>query len=111
VILGVVAYEPDDQIAAPARVIRVDRERGFAYLDVDWDKMDDDHAYGWVVTPIVTGAVTMLSNAASAVAMRLRIKENVRAIGFINESDPCRLAAYQAGSRHIDSRIRRRASA
>jgi len=39
----VVAYEPDDQVAASARVVRVDEGAGYLYLDVDWDTLDDDY--------------------------------------------------------------------
>jgi hypothetical protein len=38
----VIAFEPDDRVAANAEVVRVDAGRGFLYLEVDWDSLDDD---------------------------------------------------------------------
>jgi hypothetical protein len=40
----VTVFEPDDYVAAPARVVRVDRERDFVFLDVDWSSLDYDVA-------------------------------------------------------------------
>src|SRR5689334_7702440 len=91
VVLGdeIVAYEPEDRIAAPALVMRVDRERGFVYLDVDWAKMDDDPVYGRRVLPMFPAVAGLVTNAAAAVSMRLRSNERVRAAGFIQQPEPC----------------------
>ncbi|GFJ87840.1 hypothetical protein [Phytohabitans rumicis] len=39
----VTVFEPDDQVAAVATVVRVDEERGFLSLDVDWSTLVDDY--------------------------------------------------------------------
>lgn len=38
----VVAFEPDDEVAAPAEIVRIDHHLGFAYLRVDWDQIAND---------------------------------------------------------------------
>ena len=103
----IVAYEPEDRIAAPALVKRLDLERGFVYLDVDWAKMDDDLAYGRRVLPMFSGVVGLVTNAAAAVSMRVRSSERVRAVGFVHQSDPCQLASYEAAGSPIRPRLTR----
>jgi len=39
----VVAYEPEDRVAAPAVVVRTDLERGLVYLAVDWAALAEDN--------------------------------------------------------------------
>jgi hypothetical protein len=109
-VLGdeILAYEPEDRIAAPALVKRVDYDRGFVYLEVDWDQMDDDPAYGRVL-PMFPGVVSLVTNAAAAVSMRLRGSERVRAVGFIGQSEPCQLATYEAAGSPVRPRLTRAA--
>lgn len=38
----VTVYEPEDEVAASAEVLKIDAERGFVYLDVDWATLDED---------------------------------------------------------------------
>lgn len=82
----VIVYEPEDGVAAPARVIRVDHERGFAHLDVRWQEMDDATAYGWMTSPSLTYVQDSESNAAADVSMRLGFVERLRASGFLSGS-------------------------
>jgi hypothetical protein len=80
---NVIAYEPEDRVAAPARVIRIDPNRGFAYLDVNWAKIDDDTAYGWMVLPSFTPDPSSETNAASDVSMRMGFVGRLRAARFL----------------------------
>jgi hypothetical protein len=68
----VVVFEPDDRVAAPARVVRVDREHDFAFLDVDWSLLREDLAYGKSPRPILSGVIGRLSNSVTGVTMRIR---------------------------------------
>jgi hypothetical protein len=90
----VLIYEPDDRVAAPARVVRVDADRGVAYLEVNWEEMDDDVAYGWIVSPSLTYVSPLESNAASEASIRLGFVERLRARKFLNT--PSREASSRA---------------
>jgi hypothetical protein len=37
----VTVFEPDDRVTAIAKVSRIEPSRGFVYLDVDWDTLDE----------------------------------------------------------------------
>ena len=65
------------------RVVRVDSDRGFVYLDVNWAAMDDDTAYGRMVLPSFTFAPGSEGNAASDLSMRLGFVERLRASRFL----------------------------
>jgi hypothetical protein len=80
---NVIVYEPEDRVAAPATVIRVDAERGIVYLDVSWTEMDDDTVYGWMTLPNMAKVSGAERNAASDVSMRLGIVGTLRASGFL----------------------------
>jgi len=107
IVLGddVVAYEPDDRIAAPARVRRIDHDRGLVYLSVDWAQMDDDPAYGRLAIPVFVGVVDLITNGAAAVSMRLRASERIRAGGFSRQSDPCQLAGMRAAGEAMQPQL------
>lgn len=74
---AVVVFEPDDRVAAPARVVRVDRQHGFVFLDVDWSRLENDVVYGTAPRTVVDGW-GQLSNAASPSAMRLGARGGYR---------------------------------
>ncbi|HEY3008737.1 MAG TPA: hypothetical protein VGJ63_11840 [Micromonosporaceae bacterium] len=40
----VTVFEPDDQVAASATVVRVDQDYGYLVLDVHWDTLADDYS-------------------------------------------------------------------
>jgi len=73
----VVVFEPEDRVAAPARVVRVDREHGFVFLSVDWSQLAEDMAYGRVPRPVLAGVMGVLSNAATAATMRIRETQQI----------------------------------
>lgn len=59
----VVAYEPDDEVRAPAEVMEIIGD--FAYLAVAWDEMTDD-AVAPVVTPIQSPRVEQKTGSLSS---------------------------------------------
>lgn len=68
------AFEPDDEVAAPARVARIDRERGLIYLDVDWDALDDD-ILGMREVTVSTHAGTVSSNSPSPLSLLINVTQ------------------------------------
>lgn len=57
----VTAYESEDEVAAPAVVVKV--EHGAAFLEVDWAKLDDDRR---VTVPVVVAHGSMVEDGASS---------------------------------------------
>lgn len=78
----VIAFEPDDQVSANARVIEVDRERGFLYLHVEWDSLDDDNPGGltnadeWRATA-PSEAVRLLAEWAKVRRLNLTLRRSL----------------------------------
>lgn len=66
----VVAYEPDDEVAAPARVAQVDDK--FVYLDVDWSALADDVVVPHAVT-IPTAATPSDQRTTGSLTSWLRV--------------------------------------
>jgi hypothetical protein len=84
----VIVFEPDDRVAAPAKVVRVDREHGFVFLSVDWSQLAEDAVLREAPRPVWAGVMGAVSNAASAVTMRVRETQQIWARELIDVSDP-----------------------
>lgn len=69
----VTAFESEDEVAAPAKVVKV--EHGHAFLDVDWNAMTDDE-YVPVPKVVVQGSMlrTPQSTASGASWVRIKIR-------------------------------------
>ncbi|UJW35099.1 hypothetical protein L3Q67_15750 [Saccharothrix sp. AJ9571] len=80
---SVTAFEPDDEVAAPARVVRIDRERGLTYLDVAWDELADDTPVRCTTT-VRAHSSNPSSNGASPVSMLLNLTRT--AGGFLTKT-------------------------
>ena len=91
----VVAFEPDDRVAAQARVVRIDDERGLIYLAVDWLSLAEDHVPQRIL-PQPSSVIGLLANAAERASMRFRVTTRTQAVAFTREPDPQRLREYQS---------------
>lgn len=77
-----IAYEPEDGVAAPARVASIHRDKGVAFLQVDWRAMKRERPESRTFRLNTAGWARNATSAASAQSAMLHARRTSPAIRF-----------------------------